>query len=185
MNRFFNYYTSLCSGSNTHNVFSYDPYIIAIKKMLLCELQKIVYYIEKLKDLNVDMSEYTDKVIDFISVIIINLDFKKESFFIIMKDLFANRKKLEKMYIDSCKNANIEYILLEGSDENFSSNEDILKVLNEQEKNIKQNKIKYSKNKKCLFEIIISLVLNACNCLIELKNFQVDFPQAKNMVLKL
>lgn len=185
MNRFFNYYTSLCSGSNTHNVFSYDPYIIAIKEMLLCELQKIVYYIEKLKDLKIDMTEYTDKVIDFISVIIINLDFKKESFFIIMKDLFENRKKLEKMYIDICVKTNVDYILLEVSDDDFSSNDDILKVLNEHEKNIKQSSIKYSKNKKSLFEIIISLVLNACNCLIELKNFQIDFPQAKNMVLKL
>ena len=80
MNKFFNYYNYLCIGANTPSVFSYDPYITAIKEMLVSELQQIVYYIEKLKGLNMDMSGYRDKVIDFISVLIVNLDFKKESF---------------------------------------------------------------------------------------------------------
>lgn len=185
MNKFFNYYNSLCAGSNTHNVFSYDPYIIAIKEMLVSELQRIVYYIEKLKDLNVDMSEYTDKVIDFIAIIIINLDFKKESFFVIIEDLYNNRKNLEKKYVSACIEAGLEYDLLQLTDDNLTSRADILKVLNEYEKNIKQNTVPFNKNKKNLYEIIINLVLNACNCLIELKNFNIDFPQAKNMVLKL
>lgn len=184
MNKFFNYYNSLCTGANTPNVFSYDPYIIAIKQMLVSELQNITYYIEKLKDLNVDMASYTDKVIDFIVVMIINLDFKKESVFIIMEDLYNNRKKLEKMYISACDKAGIEYDLLDRG-EDYTSKSEILRVLNEHEKNLKQNNVPFDKNKKNLYEIIINLVLNACNCLIELKKFNSDFPQAKNMVLKL
>lgn len=185
MNRFFNYYSSLCSGANTYNVFSYDPYIIAIKEMLVSELQNIVYYIEKLKDLDIDMTEYTDKVIDFISVIIINLDFKKESFFVIMEDLYNNRKKLEEEYIFVCNKANLDYKLLENAEFDLTSKEDILKALNEHEQNIKKNADKLGQNKKNLYQIIINLVLNACNCLLELKNFNTDFPLVKNMVLKL
>lgn len=185
MNKFFNYYTSLCVGSNTPTIFSYDPFLIAIKEMLVSELQQVVYYIEKLKDFNINMSGYTDKVIEFISVLIVNLDFNKESFFVIIQDLNKNKIMLEQMYESACQKANVEPQLLEENSEKFSSKESILKALNEHEKNIQVNKVQLSKNKKNLYEIMINLVLNACNCLIELKHYGVDFSEAKNQVLKL
>ena len=185
MCRFFNYYSSICTGENTPAAFTYDPFIISIKEMLVSELQQIVYYIEKLKDLNINMSIYTDKVIDFISTLIVNLDFKKESFFIIIEDLNTNKKNLEKMYLTECENRKIQAELLEKQPIDFSSKKSILKALNKNEKNINVNNFQLNKNKKTLNEIIINIFLNACNCLIELKKFNSDFPQAKNMVLKL
>ncbi len=187
MNKFFTYYNSLCVGANTPTVFSFDPYVTAIKELLVAELQQLVFYIEKLKDLDINMDEYTDKVIEFISVLIVNLDFKKESFFVIIEDLYNNKKMLEKMYISASQKAGIEPQLLKLEDENFSSREIILKALNEREKNVqdKVSKIKFNKNKRNLYEIIINLVLNACNCLIELKGFGINLDNAKNQVLKL
>ena len=85
MTKFFNYYNSLCVGANSPSVFSFDPYLIAIKEMLISELRQIVFYIEKLKDLDVDMSVYRDKVIEFIAILIVNLDFRRESFFTIVQ----------------------------------------------------------------------------------------------------
>ncbi|MBQ4124103.1 hypothetical protein IJD44_10370 [bacterium] len=185
MTRFFYYYNSICSGSDSYNVFSYDPYIISMKGLLLSELQKIVFYIEKLKDLKIDMSDYTDKVIDFISIIIINLDFKKESLFIIIQDLQDNKKKLKETYINTCKELQIEYNLLPNDNEEFTSEDDILRVLNEYEKNLRNKTVHINENKRVFYEIIINLVLNACNYLIELKHFNSDFPKAKNKVLNL
>ncbi len=187
MNKFFNYYNSLCVGANTPTIFSVDPYVTAIKELFVSELQQIVYYIEKLKDLAVDMSEYTDKVIEFISVLIVNLDFKKESFFIIIEDLYNNKKMLEKMYISACEKAGKTPQLLPETKENLSSKEIILKALNDSERNIqgKISKIHVSKERKILYDIMINLVLNSCNCLIELKDYDVDFEGAKNQVLKL
>ena len=187
MNKFFNYYNSLCVGANTPTVFAFDPYVTAIKELFVSELQQIVFYIEKLKDLDIDMSIYTDKVIEFISVLIVNLDFRKESFFVIIEDLYNNKKMLEKMYVSACERVDITPELLQESDVNLSSREIILKSLNEKEKSLKDkfSKIKFDKNKKNLYEIMINLVLNSCNCLIELKNFNVDFSEAKDQVLKL
>ena len=187
MNKFFNYYDSLCVGANTPTVFAFDPYVTAIKELFVSELQQIVFYIEKLKKLEIDMSVYTDKVIEFISILIVNLDFRKESFFVIMEDLYNNKKMLEKMYISACEKANKKPELILEPEENYSSREIILKALNEKEKNIQEkfSKIKVEKNKKNLYEIMINLVFNACNCLIELKNLKIDFPEAKNEVLKL
>ena len=94
MNKFFNYYDSLCVGANTPTVFAFDPYVTAIKELFVSELQQIVFYIEKLKKLEIDMSVYTDKVIEFISILIVNLDFRKERFFVIMEDLYNNKKNV-------------------------------------------------------------------------------------------
>ena len=187
MNKFFNYYDSLCVGANTPTVFAFDPYVTAIKELFVSELQQIVFYIEKLKKLEIDMSVYTDKVIEFISILIVNLDFRKESFFVIIEDLYNNKKMLEKMYISACEKANKKPELILEPDENYSSREIILKALNKKKKNInkKIKKIKLEKNKKNLYEIMINLVLNSCNCLIELKNLNIGFPEAKNEVLTL
>ncbi len=184
MYKFLNYYNSLCSGINTPAIFSYDPYITAIRQLLVHELQQIVYYIEKLKDYDVDMKKYTDKVIEFISMLIVNLDFKKESFFIIIEDLYNNKKTLEKLYISACEKMNTKPELL--LELNLSSHENILKALNDKQLNIQsREEAEINKNKKNLYEIIINMVLNACNCLIELKNYNEDFEEAKNQVLKL
>ena len=184
MDKFFNYYNSLCSISNSYDAFSYDPYINAIKKLFVSELQQIVYYIEKLKNLNFNMSEYTDKVIEFIYLLIVNLDFNKDSFFLIINDLYNNKIVLKDMYISASDSQGKKPELLFINEPNLSSKEEILKALNEKEKNIKVDFYNINKEKRVLYEIIINLVLNACNYLIELKEFQVDVEDEKNQVLK-
>lgn len=185
MNKFFNYYSSLCVGSDAPTTFSRDPFVIAVKQILILELQQIVYYIEKLSDLDVDMTTYIDKVIDFIYIIIVNMDFKKENITLIIQDLNKNEKILEKMYVSACEKKNITPELITDSSFDFSSEEKILKILNEYERDLKSFSSHLDKDKKTLYEIIINLVLNACICLMELKNLGVDFTEAKRQVLKL
>jgi hydroxylamine reductase (hybrid-cluster protein) len=187
MNKFFYYYNPVCSGVNTPTVFDNDPYVTAIKEMFVSELQQLSYYIQKLQELDINMDLYTDKVIEFISVLIVNLDFKKESFFIIIEDLYNNKIMLKKMYISACAKAGIKPDILSDTSENLSSKDIILKVLNEKEKNsvIKQNNDKISDKRKYLYEIIIRLVLNACEALIELKGYNINFKEGKKQVLKL
>lgn len=185
MNRFFNYYNSLCVGANSPNVFSFDPYIIAIKEMLVSELRQMVFYIEKLKDLDVDMSVYRDKVIEFISVLVVNLDFKKESFFVIVEDLYENKTKLQEMYGSICIERGLSPEYLSESEIKLEDKDSIIKALNEYEQNLSIDFNSFSINKKILYQIMVNLVLNACNCLIDLKNYGVNFVEAKEEVLKL
>lgn len=184
MNKFF-YYNSLCTGSNTQSIFSIDPYVTAIKELLLSELKQVVYYIEKLRSLDFDMSSYTDKVIEFITVLIVNLDFTKENTFVIIEDLYNNKKMLEKMYISACEKSDKEPELFPETTGNLSSKDIILKALNEKEKDIKTSgiSINIDKSKKYLYEIMMNIVLNACNKLIELKSYGINLEEAKNNVL--
>ncbi len=185
MNRFFNYYNSLCTGANSPTVFSFDPYFIAIKEMLVSELRQMVFYIEKLKDLDVDMSIYRDKVIEFISVLVVNLDFRRESFFVIVEDLYENKSNLQEMYSSICAQKGIIPIHLSEVEIKLEGKESIIKALNDYEQNLSSDFNSLSVNKKILYQIMVSLVLNACNCLIDLKNYGIDFIDAKEEVLKL
>lgn len=183
MTKFFNYYNSLCVGINTPNVFTFDPYFSAVKELFTSEIKQMIYYIEKLKELDIDMTEYRDKIIDFISIIIANLDFSRENFFIIVEDLYKNKKNIKEKYIETCKNKNIKITLLE-EETDISDKEKIIKLLNKYEQN-KINKNEISDNKKSLFAIITTLILNACNCIAELKEYDYNYNEAKDEILKI
>ncbi len=185
MNKFFNLYNSLCMGANSPALFSFDPYFSAIKEMLVSELRGIVYYIEKLKSFDVDMTEYTDRVIEFVSVLIVNFDFRRESFFVIVEDLYANKNNLKNLYIDICQKFDNKPEIINDNELALTDKESVIKALNGYEKNQNEQKEQLSENKKNLYEIMINLVLSACNCLIELKRYGEDFVEAKEEVLKL
>lgn len=184
MNKFF-YYNSLCAGSNLQSVFSIDPYISAIKELLLSELKQVVYYIEKLRGLDFDMSVYTGKVIEFIAVLIVNLDFSKDSTFIIIEDLYDNKKMLEKMYISACEKSETEPELFPETEDNLSSKDIIIKALNARGIKTSNQALKAGTPAKYFNEIMINIVLNTCNKLVELKNLNVNLIEAENSVLKL
>lgn len=185
MNKFFNYYNGLCVGANSPSVFSFDPYFNAVKKLLIDELKEIVFFIEKLKELDVNMDLYSDKVIEFISVLIVNLDFRRENFFIIVEDLYNNKLKLEEIYKNVCNNSGVDVVELKGKKRNLSSKEEIIKALNEHEKELSENEVNLTINQKNLYEILLNLVFTACNSLVELKTYNCNFVDAKNQVLKL
>jgi len=184
MNKFF-YYNSLCSGSNLQSVFSIDPYISAIKELLLSELKQVVYYIEKLRALDFDMSVYTGKVIEFIAVLIVNLDFSKDSTFIIIEDLYDNKKMLEKMYISACEKSGIDAQLFPETEDNLSSKDIIIKALNARGIKTAAQASRAGAAAKYFNEIMVNIVLNTCNKLVELKNLNVNLIEAENSVLKL
>jgi hydroxylamine reductase len=187
MNKFYYYYNPVCTGANTPTAFGSDPYVAVIKEMFISELQHLVYYIEKLKELDVNMTVYTDKVIEFIGILIVNLDFKKESFFVIFEDLYNNKIMLKKLYISACEKENITPSLLSNEISDATSKDLILKFLNNNEKEykLKENKDNLTSEKKYLYEIIICLVLTACNYLIRLKSCNADYETGKNKVLQL
>ena len=185
MNKFYYYYNPVCSGTNTPTTFGSDPYVTIIKEMFISELQNLVYYIEKLKELNINMTVFTDKVIKFIGTLIVNLDFNKESFFVIFEDLYNNKIMLKKMYISACQKENVKPNLLKNEHLQTSTKDFILKILNDKRTDYKLNNQtkQISASRKYLYEIIVCLVLTACNYLIELKSYNINYEEGENNVL--
>ena len=185
MDKFFYCYNAKCQKVNSTSVFSFDPFFLAIKDLMLSELRQIVFYINKIKDFNVDMSLYRDKVIEFIAVLIVNLDFHRESFFVIAEDLYKNKLQIQELYSKLCDENNTKPEHIYKSNYELNGKHSVLQALNDIEKNMNKDEISFSKQRKNLYDIMLNLVLNACNSLIELKNYGVDLPDEKDEVLNL
>ena len=185
MEKFFYCYNSNCKEVNSTSVYSFDPYFLSIKKLLFIELRQITFYIRKLKDLKVDMSIYQDKVIEFIYVLIINLDFKRENFFEIIQDLYKNKCDLKNKYHYLCNENNVAIQTCDIHDIDLTSKNEILKILNDFEKNIDISNTNLADDKKCLYNIILALVLSASSYLIELKEYGVNLTKEKDLVIDL
>lgn len=185
MQKFFYCYNSDCKEVNSTSVYSFDPYFIAIKKLLFLELRQITFYIQKIKELKVDMSIYIDKVIEFIYILIVNLDFKRENFFEIIQDLYKNKCDLKNQYKLLCNENNLEFKACDVNEIDLSSKSEILKLLNDIEKNIENKNLNLSENKKCLYNIMLALILDSCSLLIELKDYDVELQNEKDLVIDL
>ena len=186
MSVFFNYNTPLCSPGQSPTPFSYDPSVNYLKELLLSELKQISYYILKLNSLNVDAQEYIDSVIYYISLIIVNLEFKREDFSQIFKKIKAEKVQIENKYVEICQETGITSQMITPIytvDKNNSVN--LKKKIIEGEKQLLLKNIILSKNKKNLYEIIINLVETSCLFLSELENYGINDKAGKLEVIKL
>lgn len=185
MSKFFSYNNPICIEGHTPRVFSYDPSIISLKELLLFEIKQIAYYIMKLEDLGTDISDVRNKVIKFISYVIVNLDFKRDKFNKIIEDLKKEKKKLEEKYLKTCEEKNAVFQPLKIPDELAEGKIDIIIAINEGEKQSFLKNTSISKTKKNLYEIISTLIQNACIFLVELENYGKKCPEGEEAVIKL
>ena len=186
MSVFFNYNNPLCSLGQSPTPFSFDPSINYLKELLLSELKQICYYILKLEDNHLETEKYRDKVIYFISLIIVNLEFKREDlkqFFKIIREL---KDEIEEEYEDFCNKNGLSVQLITPSyklDSNNSNN--LSKKISEGERQSLLKSVILSKTKQNLYEIIINLVETSCLFLSELDNYGIDDKLGKIEVIKL
>lgn len=184
MNKYFHYFHPSCSEGTSSVSFAYDSTVIALKELLLFELQQIAYYIDKLSSLEVDVSIKRDKVVEFISVVITNLYLKRESFELIVKDLEDNKDKLEDEYISACAGLSKEPELL--SEKQISG----LKAGKFREIGFEERQ-KYLKNsilpssKQFFYEIIMKLVQSASVIITELREYGKIESEGADAVIKI
>lgn len=185
MSIFFNYNNLTCTEANLSRPFSFDPSILSLKELLMSEIKQIVYYIIKLSDLSVDTSELRDKVINFIALVIMNLDFKREEFGYIVEDLKENKIQLEKRYVSICNFQGINAETLHSKNSLDDSKIDIISAIKKGEEQSLIKNLVLSKTKKYLYEIMLSLIQNACLFLVEISAYGENYQEGKDAVLKL
>ncbi len=185
MSIFFNYDNPICNEGNSPSVFSFDPSILSLKELLLCELKHIAYYIVKLSDLSIDTSEIRNKVIQYISLVFVNMDFKRDEFKEIIEEIKEDRTILEEKYYGVCQKHGTTFQPLKPSYDLKAGTFDIISAINEGERqSIIKNTI-LSENKKTLYEVMMSLIKNACLHLVEIENYGRECEESKDAVIKL
>ncbi len=186
MSVFFNYNNALCSLDQSPTPFSFDPSINYLKELLLSELKQISYYILKLEESHIEITKYLNETIYYISLIIVNLEFKREDFEKIFNKIRENKTAVEDKYIEYCKKNGITAQLITPSyhlEKNNSHN--LSKKISEGERQSYIKSTALPKSKKYLHSIIINLVEVSCLVLTEFDNYGIDDKLAKLEVIKL
>lgn len=171
MSLFFNYDNSVCSKGFSPVFFPYDPSISSLKELLMYELSQMSYYSVKLKELGFDTTKINNKIVNYISLIVVNLDFRKEQLLSVIKNIYDEVKKAETEYKNVCAEKNTEPLVLKGEKLSFDTKQEGYEALNFGEKELIRKNTVFSKNKKRISDIATMLVSNACLCITETENF--------------
>lgn len=171
MGLFFNYDNPVCNEGMSSAVFSYDPSISSLKELLIYELSQLSYYEVKLRELNYDTQKTAGAIINYITLIVVNLDFRKDRFLNIIKNLYDNVQKLKSEYEEHCKKNNLDFLPIVGEQLSFKTKKENIDVVNFGEKQSLLKNTVISKNKKILSDIAVLLISNACLCITEIENY--------------
>ena len=182
MSLFFNYDNSVCSKGFSPVFFPYDPSITSLKELLMYELTQLSYYSVKLKELDCDTTKINDKIINYISLIVVNLDFRKEQLLSVIKNIYDEVKTTENDYQNACTEKNTEPLILKGEKLSFKTKQEGFEALNFGEKQLILKNTVFSKHKKRISDITTMLVSNACLCITETENYGKTIGEIKDKI---
>lgn len=185
MGLFFNYDNSVCTEGATPAVFSFDPSISSLKELLIYELSLMSYYEVKLREIGENTEKIADEIINYITLTVVNLDFRKEQFLNIIKNIYDKAEKYKEHYKEICKKQNKECEILVGEKLAFKTKKEGIDAVNFGEKQSLIKNTVFSKNKKTLNDIAIMLISNACLCITELENYKVNVGDLKYKIPEL
>lgn len=174
MGLFFNYDNSICNESATPVVFSFDPSISSLKELLIYELSQLSYYECKIRDLGENTEKLADEIINYITLIVVNLDFRREQLLNVIKSIYDEVEKNKEIYQEICKKKNAQCEIIMGEKLSFTTKKEGIEAVNFGEKQALIKNTVFSKMKKTLSDISLMLISNACLCITELENYKIS-----------
>lgn len=182
----FNYYADENIGFNDCAIqgnCSIDPVMYSLMEVLLYELKQITYYVVKLMELGYQNSALKEKIIRYISLIIVGYEFNRTEFEKLLREIDYEKKEVEKYFIKICEEKNIDCQVLRSSIK--FDNFDFTNIINQGERQAVQKNKSMSAEVKNLTEIILQLLKSASVRLLELEEYGTDCSKEADAILKL
>lgn len=182
----FNYYADENTGFNDCAIqgnCSIDPVMYSLMEVLLYELKQITYYIVKMMELGYENRQLKDKIIRYLSLVIVGYEFNREEFERILRDINKEKKSVEEFFIKTCEEKNLDCQILRSpiKIENF----DFSNIVNQGERQAVLRNKAMSSDVKNLTQIILQLLKSASVRLIELQEYGEDCGEEADAILKL
>src|SRR5574344_1706196 len=162
---------------------SIDPIIYSLMEVLLYELKQMTYYYLKMQELGYENQKVKDKIINYLSLVIIGYEFNLEDFESILKELHQEKENVKKSYMNICDKNNLDCQILK-SNINFEKF-DLYSIVKPGEQQAINRNVLLDVNTKNLYEIILNLIKSAAIRLIELKSYTKDKIEEEDALLKL
>lgn len=162
---------------------SVDPIVYSLMEVLLYELKQLTYYYIKMQELGYENKKLKDKIINYLSLILVGYEFNRDEFLVMLKEIHKEKESAKESFISVCEKKNIDCQILKSNIkfEKF----DLSSLVNQGEQQaIKRNKAMTPEIKN-LYEIILNLIKSASIRLIELKCYTDDYIPEEDAILKL
>lgn len=162
---------------------SVDPVVYSLMEVLLYELKQLTYYYIKMQELNYENKKLKDKIINYLSLILVGYEFNRDEFLSVLKEIHSEKEAAKESFTSVCEKKNIDCQILKSNIkfENF----ELSSLVNQGEQQaIKRNKAMTAQIKN-LYEIILNILKSASIRLIELKSYTEDYLPEEDAILKL
>lgn len=162
---------------------SVDPIVYSLMEVLLYELKQLTYYYIKMQELGYENKKLKDKIINYLSLILVGYEFNRDEFLVMLKEIHKEKESAKESFTSVCEKKNIDCQILKSNIkfEKF----DLSSLVNQGEQQaIKRNKAMTPEIKN-LYEIILNLIKSASIRLIELKCYTDDYIPEEDAILKL
>ena len=162
---------------------SMDPIVYSLIELLLYELKQLTYYYIKMQELGYENKKLKDKIINYLSLIIVGYEFNRSEFLSFLSEIHVQKEGAEKSFVSVCEKKNIDCQILK-SNVKFEKFDLAYLVKQGEQQAIKRNKLLNSDTKN-LYEIILNLIKSAGIRLVELKCYTNDYLPEEDAILKL
>ncbi len=162
---------------------SVDPLVYSLIEVLLYELKQITYYVVKMQELGYENRQLNDKIIKYLSLIVVGYEFNRREFENIIRDIHLEKEDAQKVFIKICEEKNLDCQILKSPIKLDAT--DFSSLVNEGEKQALLRIKTLSAVNKNLTEIILQLLKSASMRLMELKSYSADIRDDEIAILKL
>lgn len=165
---------------------SIDPIVYSLMEVMLYELKQISYYYLKMQELGYENKKLKNKILDYLSLVLIGYEFNREDFIDILKEIHNTKEAVRESFTNICEQKNLDCQILKSNIkfEKFAKF-DLASIVNQGEQQaILRNKT-LNQNMKILYEIILNLIKSSSIRLGELQSYSDDYLPEEDSILRL
>ena len=94
---------------------SVDPIMYSLMEVMLYELKQLAYYYVKMQELGYENKKIKDKIINYLSLILIGYKFNRDEFQKLLSELHKEKEGAKNSYIKVCDENNIDCQILKSN----------------------------------------------------------------------
>lgn len=193
----FNQFTNSQFGSNSGDNMNYndcsiegycsiDPIVYSLMEVMLYELKQVTYYYLKMQELGYENKKLKNKILDYLSLVLIGYEFNREDFIDILKEIHNTKEAVRESFTNICEQKNLDCQILKSNIkfEKFAKFDLASIVTQGEQQAILRNKT-LNQNMKILYEIILNLIKSSSIRLIELQAYSDEYLPEEDSILRL
>lgn len=168
----------------SRGICSISPTLSSLQEVIMLYLKELAFYLLELQSFGIDNEKIKDNIIEVISGLIVNVEYKQDQFNKIIERLYGDLVQAKDLYILLCKKNNMEARYLK-SKLKISKKMNLTDAIRQGHKYAAQKVNILSTDNKSLFELMLLVIKSICVHIIELKELGVKNEESYKAILSM